>query len=145
MITMKVTIHNQTNMPIVDIEKLIKRIFKRIHEVEGMQLIFVDANEIRRLNKTYRNIDHVTDVLTFINDEPDDHSLGDVFICLDQAEKQRTTYGHSFNREVGFLAVHGYLHLKGYDHHTTEEEKIMIKKQEEILKKARLERSLEDE
>lgn len=140
---MKVTIHNQTNKTIDGVEDLIKRIFKRVHEAEGMQLIFVDHDEIRRLNQTYRNIDRITDVLSFPNDEEDDKSLGDVFICLEQADKQRTKYGHSFNREVGFLAVHGYLHLKGYDHHTKDEEDIMIKKQEEILKKAKLERSLE--
>lgn len=140
---MKVTIHNQTNKDISGIEKLIKQIFKRVHEAEGMQLIFVDADEIRRLNQTFRQIDRVTDVLSFVNDEEDDKSLGDVFICLEQADLQRTRYGHSFNREVGFLAVHGYLHLKGYDHHTKEEEKVMMAKQEEILKKAKLERSLE--
>lgn len=140
---MKITIHNQTDIDIKGIEKLMKRIFKKVHETEGMQLIFVDSKEIKRLNHMYRNIDHITDVLSFINDEEDDKSLGDVFICLEQAEKQRTTYGHSFNREVGFLAVHGYLHLKGYDHHTKEEEKIMLEKQREILKKAKLERSLE--
>ncbi len=140
---MKVTIHNQTDRDITGIEDLIKRMFKKVHEAEGMQLIFVDAAEIKRLNQTYRNIDRVTDVLSFVNDETEDKSLGDVFICLEQADKQRTTYGHSFNREVGFLAVHGYLHLKGYDHHTEAEEKEMIAKQEEILKKAKLERSLE--
>ena len=140
---MKVTIHNQTKQEIKGVEKLIRRIFKKVHDGEGMQLIFVDTDEIRRLNQTYRHIDRITDVLSFVNDEPEDHSLGDVFICLEQADKQRTKYGHSLKREIGFLAVHGYLHLKGYDHHTAEEEKIMIAKQEEILKKAKLERSIE--
>lgn len=140
---MKVTIFNQTNQSIKGIPRLIKRIFKKINDTDGMQLIFVDDAEIKRLNQTYRHIDRVTDVLTFVNDDVEDHTLGDVFICLNQAERQRTKYGHSFNREVGFLAVHGYLHLKGYDHHTKEEEKEMIKKQEEILKKAKLERSIE--
>ncbi len=140
---MKVNIHNQTNQTLKGIEALIKRIFKKVHDAESMQLIFVDEKEIKRLNHTYRNMNHITDVLSFVNDEPDDHSLGDVFICLEQADRQRTQYGHSFNREIGFLAVHGYLHLKGYDHHTEEEEKIMIEKQREILKKAKLERSLE--
>ncbi len=140
---MKVTIHNQTSKDITGVDKLMRQIFKKVHETEGMQLIFVDEAEIKRLNRVFRNIDRITDVLSFVNDEPEDKSLGDVFICLDQAERQRTTYGHSFNREVGFLAVHGYLHLKGYDHHTKEEEKEMTEKQEDILKKAKLERSLE--
>ena len=63
-----------------------------------------------------------------------------MFICLDRAREQAQEYGHSIDREVAFLAVHGYLHLCGYDHMTEEEEKIMFSKQEEILRKAGLTR-----
>ena len=67
--------------------------------------------------------------------------LGDVFICIDRAIEQATEYNHSIEREMGFLAVHGYLHLIGYDHMTEEDEKIMFKKQDEILNKAKLKRN----
>ena len=77
----------------------------------------------------------------FINDDIEDDSLGDIFISIEQARLQADDYGHSFQREIGFLAVHGYLHLLGYDHHTDEEEKIMIQEQERILKNANLERN----
>ena len=66
--------------------------------------------------------------------------LGDIFIDLDQAFRQAEDYGHSITREVAFLAVHGYLHLCGYDHMTEEDEKVMFAKQDEILKAAKIER-----
>ena len=62
--------------------------------------------------------------------------LGDIFICVDRAIEQADEYGHSVTREMAFLAVHGYLHLCGYDHMTPEDEKIMFEKQDEILNKA---------
>src|SRR5690606_41799020 len=82
---------------------------------------------------------YATDVISFPNDE-DPESFGDIFINLEKAFEQAAEYGHSYEREVGFLAVHGYLHLKGYDHHTPEEEKEMFTLQEEILQKANLKR-----
>lgn len=137
---MRVNLFNQTDYPMEDIKTLMKRIFKHVKEKQPMQIIFVTHEEIHRLNKTYRDMDKPTDVLSFINDDPMDKSLGDIFISIEQAKRQATEYGHSLDRELGFLAVHGYLHLKGYDHHTPEEEKIMLLKQEELLKKAKLER-----
>ncbi len=138
---MKVNLFNQTEHSFDDIKTLMKRIFKHVKEKQTMQIIFVTQDEIKRLNQTYRNIDKPTDVLSFVNDDPMDKSLGDIFISVDQATMQAQDFGHSLDRELGFLAVHGYLHLKGYDHHTPDEEKIMIEKQEEILKKAKLERN----
>lgn len=138
---MKVNLFNQTEHSFDDIKTLMKRIFKHVKEKQTMQIIFVTQDEIKRLNQTYRNIDKPTDVLSFVNDDPMDKSLGDIFISVDQATIQAQDFGHSLDRELGFLAVHGYLHLKGYDHHTPDEEKIMIEKQEEILKKAKLERN----
>lgn len=138
---MIISLHNQTKEDIKEIRSLLRSIFTPIKDQKkNMQIIVVDQKTIHDMNKTYRNIDRPTDVLSFINDDPEDDSLGDIFISIEQARVQASDYGHSFEREIGFLAVHGYLHLLGYDHHTEEEEKIMIAEQERILKNAHLER-----
>ena len=137
---MIVEFHNQTSENTEEIETLINSIFKEIDEEKNMQIIFLTQQEIHQYNLTYRNVDRPTDVLSFPNDDIEDDSLGDIFISIDQAKLQAKDYGHSFQREIGFLSVHGYLHLKGYDHHTPEEEKEMFELQEEILKQANLER-----
>ncbi len=137
---MKVNFYNQTDVDVTDVKKLITRIFKKVFDLHSMQVVFVSLEQIHEMNQTYRQIDRPTDVLSFPNDDDKDRSLGDIFICLDKANEQAKDYGHSYEREVGFLSVHGYLHLKGYDHHTDEEEKVMVKAQEKILKKAKLER-----
>ncbi len=109
-------------------------------------VIIVDSNKIRELNKEYRNIDRVTDVISFALEDDDTFNLedyrvlGDIYICLEQALKQAEDYGHSFKRELSFLAIHGLLHLLGYDHMSEEEEKIMFKKQEEVLSHYGIER-----
>lgn len=106
----------------------------------SFNLIIVDNEYIHELNKTYRNIDRETDVITFaLEDEdsiilPDNmRILGDIYISIDKAKEQSKEYGHSLLRELSFLAVHGFYHLLGYDHQTKEEEKIMFQKQEEVL------------
>jgi len=137
---MRISLHNQTEENISEIKDLMKSIFKNVKEKKNMQVIFVTQDAIHELNKTYRQMDKPTDVLSFINDDMEDNSLGDVFISIEQAKKQAIDYGHSFEREIGFLAVHGYLHLKGFDHHTEAEEKLMVLEQEKILKQASLER-----
>jgi probable rRNA maturation factor len=137
---MKITIYNQTNEKTNQINRLLKKIFRQIKVKESLQIIVINQKTIQEMNKMYRNIDKPTDVLSFINDDEMDSSLGDVFISIEQARLQALDYGHSFEREMGFLAVHGYLHLKGYDHHTDEEEKLMILEQERILTAANLER-----
>lgn len=137
---MKITIHNQIKTDLRPIRQILKQIFASIEEQKSMEIVFVSPKEIQRLNKQYRNLDKPTDVLSFIN-EDDIESLGDIFICYEKAIEQAKEYGHSLNREIGFLAVHGYLHLNGYDHHTKDDEAKMIKKQEEILKNANLERN----
>ncbi|MDY0295244.1 MAG: rRNA maturation RNase YbeY [Acholeplasmataceae bacterium] len=137
---MKTNLFNQTDTDLKEIKKIMRRIFKHVKEKLSMQIIFVTQEEIHRLNLTYRQMDKPTDVLSFVNDDENDKSLGDVFISIEQARKQADELGHSFEREIGFLAVHGYLHLKGYDHHTKEEEKAMVTMQEMILTKAKLER-----
>lgn len=137
---MRVSLHNQTEENITAIKDLMRSIFRNVKEKKNMQVIFVTQDEIHTLNKTYRDMDKPTDVLSFINEDLEDNSLGDVFISIEQAKKQAIDYGHSFEREIGFLAVHGYLHLKGFDHHTEAEEKLMVLEQEKILKTASLER-----
>lgn len=138
---------NETTEDVEKYKKLIKGIFKQFkNKKEIFSIIFVSAEEIRKINREYRNIDRVTDVISFaLNDNDEgamfnDGEIGDIFICLDRAREQAQDYGHSIEREVGFLAVHGYLHLSGYDHMTTEEEKVMFSKQEQILEKAGLKR-----
>ncbi len=138
---MKTNLFNQTDIDLKEIKKIMRRIFKHVKEKMSMQIIFVTQEEIHRLNLAYRKIDKPTDVLSFVNDDIEDKSLGDIFISIEQAQKQAQDLGHSFEREIGFLAVHGYLHLKGYDHHTPHEEEAMTKMQEDILRKAKLERT----
>lgn len=138
---MKFNLYNQTEEDIKEIKKLLKRVFRSVREKKNMQIILVTEEEIHTLNRNYRQIDKPTDVLSFENDDASDTSIGDIFISIEQARKQAEDYGHSFEREIGFLAVHGYLHLKGYDHHTPEDEKAMMEKAEEILSKAKLERN----
>ena len=102
-------------------------------------VLITDAEEIQRLNFSYRQIDRVTDVLTFPAWEgdailcPPDGYLGDIAICFERAEEQAQEYGHSLERELAFLAVHGALHLLGYDHMEPEDEKAMLARQDEIL------------
>lgn len=115
-----------------------------------LSLMIVSNDEIKTLNNEYRNINEITDVLSFPmydRDELISHdpniplSLGDIVISYDRAEEQANEYNHSFERELAFLAVHGFLHLLGYTHDDEEEEKIMFTKQEKLLKEFHLERS----
>ena len=102
-------------------------------------IIIVDNEYIHKLNKEYRNIDRENDVITFALEDNDFEVkldirvLGDIYISYDKALSQKEEYGHSLERELCFLAVHGFLHLLGYDHMEKEEEEIMFRKQEEIL------------
>jgi metalloprotein, YbeY family len=110
---------------------------EKLDNVE-FNVIFVDSNTIHDINKTYRNVDRVTDVISFALEdnktiELDHRLLGDIYICVERAEEQAKEYGHSFLRELAFLTIHGLLHLLGYDHMEKEEEKIMFQKQEDIL------------
>jgi len=121
-------------------EVLESAIEKEKLEKVSFNLIIVDNEYIHELNKTYRNIDRETDVITFALEDEDtviipeeERILGDIYISIDKARKQAEEYGHSLLRELSFLAVHGFYHLLGYDHQTPEEEKVMFGKQEEVL------------
>lgn len=106
-----------------------------------LSCIFVDDKKIHEINRDYRNIDRATDVIsfalldddTFLVPEEEPTELGDIFISIDTCERQAQEYGHSFERELCFLFVHGVLHLLGYDHMKEEDEKVMISLQKEIL------------
>ena len=99
---------------------------EHIEDDAELSVTFVDKQEIQEINRTYRDKDKVTDVISFAleEDEPEiDFSgldiprvLGDIIICTDVAQEQANNYGHSFERELGFLALHGFWHLLGYDH-----------------------------
>ena len=106
---------------------------------DGDLTILIDTPErIQTLNREFRNVDRVTDVLTFPAWEGEislsaDGYLGDIMICYERAKEQAEEYGHSLLRELSFLAVHGVLHLLGYDHMTEEDERVMREKQTAIL------------
>lgn len=114
---------------------------ENIHEDAELSVTFVDKDEIQEINKNYRDKDKVTDVISFAleEDEPDiigldiPRVLGDIIICTDVAKEQAEFYNHSFERELGFLALHGFLHLLAYDHMNEEDEKEMFGRQKEIL------------
>ena len=102
-------------------------------------VIFVGNEEIQELNRDYRGIDRITDVISFALEDNNDiimnevRVLGDIYICIPRMKEQANSYGHSEKRELSFLAVHGLLHLLGYDHMTKEDEKEMFELQEMIL------------
>lgn len=121
---------------------------KIVREME-LSISIVTNEEIKEINEQYRNKNEPTDVLSFQMDSPfmelgDDHSmpllLGDIIISIDKVQEQSMRYNHSFDRELIFLAIHGFLHLLGYTHDNKENEKIMFEKQETILKEFNLER-----
>ena len=144
---MKINFVNERNDDVSQYIKTIKKVFKKINSKMFFNVIFVDNDKIQQITRDYRGLDRVTDVITFALMENQEeilkgaeYELGDVFICIEKAIAQAEEYNHSIEREIGFLSVHGYLHLIGYDHMSPEEEKEMFTLQEEILAKAKLER-----
>lgn len=136
--------------------------YKRLMEI-GYSMLSVPANyeidvslvgdeEIHEINRDYRSVDRITDVISFafdddkteagkiVNDLSIPHMLGEIFICVPQALRQAAEIGNSKERELSFLFVHGMLHLLGYDHMKEEDEKIMFPLQERILEAALPER-----
>lgn len=118
-----------------------------------VEVVFVDGEEIRRLNREMRNMDKVTDVLSFPTldgikgqavcgedypyeiDEEGNLVIGSIAICCERAKEQAEEYGHSYKRELHYLLVHGIMHCLGYDHMTEEEKAEMREKEEYILSK----------
>ena len=122
------------------LDRVIKRTLMKEKALASIfSIIFVSEEEIQTLNKTYRQIDKVTDVISFaFEDNKDDFMLenrvlGDIYICIPRMISQAKEYGHSETRELSFLVVHGLLHLLGYDHMNKEDEEKMFGLQKEIL------------
>lgn len=143
---------------VVDAYKKASKVLS-LPEFLEVNIDFVSKREIRKINAQHRKIDKVTDVLSFptllpvdqygmglildklskenfptdINFETGNIILGDIYICLGVVKKQAREYGHSFERELSYLAVHGLLHLLGYDHMVDEDKKVMREMEEKIL------------
>jgi len=154
---------DQITIPESYMERL-KQLLELAAEMEGITkgdvaLTFVDDAGIHQLNLEYRGIDRPTDVLSFAMQEETDEELdilyevenedealpfegmlGDIIISAERAKAQSEEYGHSLEREIGFLFVHGFLHLIGYDHGDEASEAVMTEKQEAVLSKAGLSR-----
>lgn len=111
----------------------------KIKDEVSLSVSFVSPYKIRKYNREYRNIDKVTDVISFAMEDSecyyqdDNRELGDIFICYQRALKQSKEYGHSLERELSFLFTHGLLHLLGYDHQSKQDEEEMFSLQEKIL------------
>ena len=140
---MKIEIFNETKENLDEYIDTIKKVL--VHGLDKLKVghvtfnsIFINNDYIHKLNKDYRNIDRETDVITFALEDdktfnPEERILGDIYISIDKAKSQSIEYGHSLERELCFLSVHGMLHLLGYDHMEKEEERVMFNLQEEIL------------
>ncbi|MGN7298862.1 rRNA maturation RNase YbeY [Ferdinandcohnia sp. SAFN-114] len=122
-----------------------------VSEGTEVSVTFVDNERIKEINREYRDKDQPTDVISFAMEEMGEGEiaivgedipkvLGDIIISIPRAKEQAEDYGHSFARELGFLAVHGFLHLLGYDHMTKQDEEKMFSRQKEILEAYGLER-----
>lgn len=138
--------------------ELIEKVIIEAANIEGINdgevvITLVNDDTIHNLNRDYRGVDRPTDVLSFaMNEASDDeleiffedeneeypNMLGDIIISIPRTIEQAKEYGHSFERELGFLTVHGFLHLLGFDHDNAEDEKIMFDKQEKVLENLQL-------
>ena len=134
-------------------EKTVEKVINKCFEEEGLidskliiTITFTTPEEIRKINKKYRKIDRATDVLSFPMFEKQELEekiknkdflyedvLGDIIISIDKVKEQAEEYGHSFERELSYMLVHGFYHLMGYDHIEEEDKKIMRPKEEKIL------------
>ncbi len=137
---------NQTAIALDYLEEIYKALIERtlnklqISDDVELSVVFVDEQEIHRINNEYRHIDRPTDVISFALEDNNElaivgmpRCLGDIFICTSYAANQAIEYGHSEKREYCFLFIHGLLHLLGYDHMDENDEKVMFALQEEIL------------
>ncbi|RID89460.1 rRNA maturation RNase YbeY [Peribacillus asahii] len=141
---------DETNEISEEVQKLVESVLQfaaqkeDIEEGTELSVTFVDNARIREINKEYRNKDAATDVISFALEEMGEEEveiigadmprvLGDIIISIERTKEQAEEYGHSFDRELGFLALHGFLHLLGYDHMTESDERVMFTKQKDIL------------
>ncbi|MCY9006677.1 MULTISPECIES: rRNA maturation RNase YbeY [Peribacillus] len=148
---------DETNEVTEDAQQLVESILQfaarkeNIEKDTELSVTFVDNDRIREINKEYRHKDSATDVISFALEEMGEDEveivgaemprmLGDIIISIERTKEQAEEYGHSFDRELGFLALHGFLHLLGFDHMNEEDEKVMFTKQKEILEEYGLSR-----
>ena len=141
----------------IETQQLMKSVMERVLADEGVEMevmvgvTFVDPERIREINRDFRRVDSVTDVLSFpmidgyvvdaspakllgcVDPETGALELGDIVICVDRAKEQAEDYGHSVHRELGYLSAHGMLHLLGYDHEYEEERAEMRLREEKAL------------
>ena len=123
-----------------EVDSVIKFACKHLNiENPLLNIVIVDNEKIREINKEYRNKDAVTDVISFAFEEVKDVNyedvrfLGEIYISYERCKEQAKDYGHSVRREFCYLAVHGLLHLLGYDHMTEEDKKVMRALEEELF------------
>ncbi len=138
------------------IKKVLEKCFKE-EKIEDSKLIITitltNPQNIRKINKEFRNIDKATDVLSFpmfekeeleekieMQDFEHEDMLGDIVISIDKVEEQAREYEHSFERELSYMIVHGFYHLMGYDHIEECDKKIMRPKEEKILQELKITR-----
>ncbi len=134
-------------------DEVIKKVLTKCFEEENLldsklyiTVTLTTPENIRKINKEYRNIDRATDVLSFPmfekdeleekiknNDFEHEDVLGDLVISIERVKEQAKEYGHSFERELSYMLVHGFYHLMGYDHIKEEDKKKMRPKEEKIL------------
>lgn len=143
---MEITLRNRTNTNIEQYASFFQKIASSAEKILKLEkdneisVTFVRSASIHKINREYRGIDRPTDVISFaIRDDIDmditeeEKDLGDLFINIDYAKKQAKEYGHSYQREIGFLFTHGLLHCLGYDHMEPKDEKVMFALQDQIL------------
>lgn len=134
-------------------EKIVEKVLHKCFEEEGLldskliiTITFTTPEDIRKINKKYRKIDKATDVLSFPMFEKEELDekiknkdflyedvLGDIIISIEKVKEQAEEYGHSFERELSYMLVHGFYHLMGYDHIEEEDKRIMRPKEEKVL------------
>lgn len=134
--------------------KILNKVLEECFQAEGLKdknlyinIVLTNPENIRKINKEYRNIDKETDVLSFPMFEKEELEeiknlnqdiLGDVVISIDRVKEQSIEYGHSFERELSYMVVHGFYHLMGYDHMEESDKILMRQKEENILQKLRI-------
>ncbi|MBQ3864531.1 MAG: rRNA maturation RNase YbeY [Clostridia bacterium] len=144
------TLHTQ-------IEKVLRCALETDHMTDRVSLsvTLTDDENMRKINRTWRNVDSTTDVLSFpllaydpheethpedVDPETGEILLGDLVVSVPKCREQAAEYGHSFEREIGYLCAHGLFHLLGYDHEAQEDKEIMRRREEETMEKLGLAR-----
>ena len=139
----QIGIYNESNLELDELKEVLPFLefslkYQNLSNVD-FNIILVNQKKIQEINRDYRGIDKVTDVISFALEDCEDITyegyrlLGDIYICREKILEQAENYGHSVKRELLFLSIHGLLHLLGYDHMEEKDEKEMFTLQEKIL------------